>query len=58
MAKIIVNNSALVNVTDKFIKGYCAKSLSVHKVPQIIEFKDKMLINYRVRKVKQNFINA
>lgn len=51
-ATIIVNNLKESSLTEKEIKDHCAQSLAIHKVPSVIEFKERMELSSSGKKVK------
>ncbi len=52
-AILIVNNDKS-EITEEFVKSYCASKLAVYKIPSFIEFEEKMQVNSAGKKVKVN----
>lgn len=51
---IIVLNKDHKDITAHQIKEHCASKLSSHKIPGVVEFKDKVDVNAAGKKVKKN----
>ncbi|MCU4155373.1 AMP-binding protein [Carboxylicivirga sp. A043] len=49
---ILVINTTKNNITEELVKQYCASKLANYKVPQLVEFIDKLNINSTGKKVK------
>ncbi|MBN2482270.1 MAG: acyl--CoA ligase [Bacteroidales bacterium] len=51
-AIIVIRESAQGKVTQEDIKKFCAKKLALYKIPQIIEFQNKVTISATGKKIK------
>jgi len=51
-ATLVVNDVKSVYLTPKSIQEHCANSLAMHKVPQVVEFAEKMQLSSSGKKVK------
>ena len=53
-ATVIQNKSAKESLSEEYIKEHCAQHLAMHKVPQLIDIKDRLHMSATGKKIKKN----
>jgi len=51
-ANVVIDKAKQNQITPKFIGEYCAKHLAIHKIPQIIDIQNNVVINSTGKKIK------